>query len=135
MTEDYSDSAQRHFHDAELLFKNGRTANADQLYGYSAECALKRLMQCCNDSQKIKWLHFPDLWYKIPLFAKGKLGSKYLAPIKSNPNPFNDWKIEQRYSHSSTITREQVVAHQLAARRIRGLLTKIHLDGGSNESR
>ena len=42
---DYSDAHRRHWEDAELLFTNARWANADQSYGFSAECGLKAMMQ------------------------------------------------------------------------------------------
>lgn len=44
MSCDFADSCQRHWDDAERLFSSGRWANADHLYGFSAESALKRLM-------------------------------------------------------------------------------------------
>lgn len=42
---DYGDAHLRHWEDAELLFNDDRWANADQLYGFSAECGLKALMR------------------------------------------------------------------------------------------
>lgn len=43
--EDFFDAMDRHWHDAELLRSNKRLANADHLYGLSAECGLKALMK------------------------------------------------------------------------------------------
>ena len=37
---DYGDAHLRRWEDAELLFNDDRWANADQLYGFSAECGL-----------------------------------------------------------------------------------------------
>ena len=45
---DFVDAHHRHRADAELLFENDRWANADQLYGFSAECGLKAVMQACG---------------------------------------------------------------------------------------
>ena len=42
---DFSDAHRRHWEDAELLHAYSRWANADQLYGFSAECGLKAVMQ------------------------------------------------------------------------------------------
>jgi hypothetical protein len=42
---DFADAHRRHWEDAELLFAHDRWANADQLYGFSAECGLKTVMQ------------------------------------------------------------------------------------------
>jgi hypothetical protein len=44
MQADFLDAHERHWQDAELLLTNQRLANADHLYGMSAECGLKRLM-------------------------------------------------------------------------------------------
>jgi len=46
MTADFLDAHERHWTDAEILFAQGRFANADHLYGLSAECGLKWLMRC-----------------------------------------------------------------------------------------
>ena len=42
---DFVDAHHRHWTDAELLFERDRWANADQLYGFSAECGLKAVMK------------------------------------------------------------------------------------------
>lgn len=44
MNPDFLDAHDRHWNDAEYLFAALRWANADHLYGLSAECGLKRLM-------------------------------------------------------------------------------------------
>ena len=41
---DFCDAAQRHWEDAGYLLADARPANADQLFGLSAECALKAIM-------------------------------------------------------------------------------------------
>lgn len=41
---DFVDAHRRHWADAELLFDHERLGNADQLYGFSAECGLKAVM-------------------------------------------------------------------------------------------
>ena len=42
---DYTDAHRRHWSDAQLLFRHARWANADQLYGFSAECGLRAVMR------------------------------------------------------------------------------------------
>ena len=42
---DFVDAHHRHWEDAELLFDHCRWGNADQLYGFSAECGLKAVMR------------------------------------------------------------------------------------------
>ncbi len=44
MITDFLDAHQRHWDDAERLFNAKRWANADHLYGLTAECGIKRLM-------------------------------------------------------------------------------------------
>ena len=39
---DFSDAHVRHWRDAELLYAARCWGNADQLYGFSAECGLRR---------------------------------------------------------------------------------------------
>ena len=45
MNEDFLDAHMRHWTDAELLYAAQRWANADHLYGISAECGLKGLTE------------------------------------------------------------------------------------------
>ena len=45
MNEDFLDAHLRHWTDAELLYAAQRWANADHLYGISAECGLKGLTE------------------------------------------------------------------------------------------
>ena len=42
---DFADAHRRHWEDAESLFDCGHWANADHLYGLSAECGLKAVMR------------------------------------------------------------------------------------------
>lgn len=66
MHENYTEAAERHQHDAKLLDKYGRLDNADQLYGFAAECALKaalvQLGRFRDDQHKV---HINDLWDKM----------------------------------------------------------------------
>jgi hypothetical protein len=45
MRTDFFNAYQRHYKDAESLYTASRWANADHLYGFSAECGLKCIMQ------------------------------------------------------------------------------------------
>lgn len=44
MSTDFRDTSARHFEDAEILLAQTRAANADHLFGLSAECSLKAVM-------------------------------------------------------------------------------------------
>lgn len=46
MKADFLDAHERHLIDAKQLYNAARIANADHLYGLSAECGLKQLMYC-----------------------------------------------------------------------------------------
>ena len=63
--EDYVSAHYRHWTDAELLFQNSCWANADQLYGLSAECGVKALMPSLN--MPVAKKHLDEIW---PDFAK-----------------------------------------------------------------
>ena len=52
LTEDFLDAMDRHWRDAELLRSSERLANADHLYGLSAECGLKALLE--QDGNRIE---------------------------------------------------------------------------------
>jgi len=80
---DFVDAHRRHWQDAELLFDQSRWANADQLYGFSAECGLKAMMQALGmsvdaggrptDEKHRK--HVQDLWPIFKSFVNGRNGS------------------------------------------------------------
>ena len=66
---DFVDAHRRHWADAELLFDHDRWANADQLYGFSAECGLKAVMRTLGmpvDTSGIPGpehrVHVQELW-------------------------------------------------------------------------
>ena len=65
---DFADARARHWGDAEVLFARGRWANADHLYGLSAECGLKSVMErlgmpMADDLPPRRYRkHVNDLW-------------------------------------------------------------------------
>ncbi len=70
MNTDFDAAHCRHWDDAEFLFDNERTPNADHLYGVSAECGLKAVMGALgmevdargDPSSKDHKLHVDKLW-------------------------------------------------------------------------
>ncbi|MBF0176839.1 MAG: hypothetical protein HQL63_08335 [Magnetococcales bacterium] len=77
MLEVYDQAAMRHFRDAQLLEKEGRLANADQLYGFAAECAIKfAVAGCRKNSGSVEKKHINDLWGHETLL---KVDRKYKA--------------------------------------------------------
>jgi len=141
---DYDDSANRHWEDADYLFADNRLANADQLFGLSAECALKTIMERCvmtlrldGAPQDIRHkIHINKLWDEFQTFANNITNVKYAnnamkyAKIAlANPNPFHDWDIAQRYCHRSDIVQQNVDQHKQDALLARQILQLAILDG------
>jgi hypothetical protein len=115
MTEQYDQAAIRHYRDATLLEENQRLANADQLYGLAAECALKWVWP--KTGNPLKRNHINELWAQVPLSSKTPSG---LIPILRQPNPFADWSVEQRYEEDSVVTQSSICPHRQMAKRLLG---------------
>ena len=134
---DFSDAHSRHWEDAELLYDDERWANADQLYGFSAECGLKAAMKSLGmdvdpatgaPTERRHWKHVEKLWPQFTGFAKSRGGSRYLALLPSG-SPFNDWSIDDRYANSSHFEEANVNPHRQAALAIRGMVQRMAQDG------
>ena len=135
MSNDYVDSSERHLADAELLRELGRIANADHLYGLSAECSLKAVMEALGMKMKNGTpedrghkVHMPELWAAFQSFAEGRLAARYLEPF-SHDNPFSDWLVDQRYWARSAIVDAAMSNHEAAASQCRRSLQTLELDG------
>lgn len=136
MSTNYRDAAIRHFVDGDTLRAAMRSANADHLYGLAAECALKAVMvglgmQVTNKGaprDHAHKVHMPELWMAFQSFAEGRLASRYLEPL-SHRNPFDDWKVDQRYWASSAISAASAKNHRDAAASCRKSMELAVLDG------
>ncbi|MBF0309418.1 MAG: hypothetical protein HQL56_07825 [Magnetococcales bacterium] len=128
MPENFRDAAQRHLGDATQLFIGNRLPNADHLFGISAECALKAIMQGLHMSQ-------PGLPPKVHMFklwsAHNKLVNHYQPQLNAPANMFNNWSVEDRYlaSTDQKFIHATVASHQKAANDIMNVLTQALLDG------
>lgn len=131
---DYYDAAQRHWDDANHLLSNNRLPNADQLFGLSAECALKAIMlpmgMPMNNGRPAekKHGHINVLWDEFITFANGKGQAHYAAALGAS-NPFKCWKIDQRYENGSAISMQTVEDHKKSAEITFGCLTQAVIDG------
>ncbi|MBF0568554.1 MAG: hypothetical protein HQK95_06750 [Nitrospirae bacterium] len=128
---DFRNAAKRHWDDAEYLLRDNRLANADQLFGLSAECALAAVMLLFTSIKKLKKnykFHINELWDKFITFAEGRNAIKYTYPLRAS-NPFSNWSVEQRYYNGTSITKEIVDEHMKAAKTVKGILNKAILDG------
>jgi hypothetical protein len=139
MSTDYRDAAERHFEDASHLENDetvNRNANADHLYGFSAECSLKAVMTALGMERTnagaprdsgLK-VHMPEQWAAFQSFASGRLAARYLDKLDSS-NPFSDWKVDQRYVHRQRILDDMMNEHRKAAIQCRTCLHALILDG------
>ena len=124
MATDFADAHSRHWQDAELLFEHHRWANADQLYGLSAECGLKAVMQelgmPVDDTGRPEGeyrKHVNKLWPVFQDFANRRGGARYLNMLPSD-NPFANWAIDHRYGKSDDFHPADVVPHRAATEQI-----------------
>ena len=120
----FVDANQRHWKDAELLFDHQRWANADQLYGLSAECGLKAVMQILGmpvDDQgrpsKRYRKHVHEIWPDFVTFAGERKGARYLSRLPADA-PFDDWSHHNRYAAHGHFQPGDVEQHRDAARRV-----------------
>jgi hypothetical protein len=135
VTTDFKDAARRHWEDAELLGSHNRWPNADHLYGFAAECALKAVMvglgmQLGPDGKPPKpyAVHIHQLWDQFLIFANGKSQAGYAAMLQPS-NPFKTWHESQRYGDSTGIGSADANAHRSGASQALGVLSKARQDG------
>ena len=125
----------RHWRDAELLFEHRRWANADHLYGLSAECGLKALMvdlgmEVTEDdgrpARPEHRQHVNALWSEFISFAIGN-SFQYLDMLPDG-EPFDDWSTADRYAHGSHFSDAGVSPHRSAADAVRKMMQTAQLD-------
>lgn len=126
MAEAYANAAIRHWSDAELCANHARSPNADQLYGFAAECALKvvllKVPACASSGalQKRYKEHVNDLWELVPLHGVEKIAAGLVSLLRMPAKPFSDWSVDQRYESGEGISDAIVKKHRDAARRALG---------------
>ncbi|MCX8066491.1 MAG: SAM-dependent methyltransferase [Anaerolineae bacterium] len=123
--EDFLDAHKRHWEDAESLFQIGRLANADHLYGLSAECGLKYLLIFRGENLTPRErVHIDRLWLRFHDLAEDRRW-----PNVSADNPFADWRIGQRYAHRRHFDPIAVDRHRRGTLQVRTLLLNAILGG------
>ena len=133
---DFASAHIRHWEDAEFLFRAGRWANADQLYGLSAECGLKavmvanRLPVVADGSPRDKKYrkHINTLWDEFPAFVQDRQTGQPLHHL-SRSNPFASWSIDNRYANGVHFNEQSVDPHQAAARQVRNFYLRLKVNG------
>ena len=121
---DFADAHLRHWEDAESLFALDRWANADHLYGLSAECGLKAVMQALG-MQVAPMEHIDKLWPTYIDFVEGQHETHYVLC----GTPFADWSISDRYANRSHFTQPSVEPHRVAARQVRDIVKRSNIGG------
>lgn len=132
MPVDFLDAADRHWEDAELLFSNVRLANADQLFGIAAECALKAAMEAISGTSLNRryFKHINELWSEFNTFAAGRNGSDYIKLLGNAQDPYSDWDISDRYNNRNDFPVTKVSPHQQAAQNSINMLKTVLNDRG-----
>jgi hypothetical protein len=141
MVEAFKESAVRHSHDATLLEKAHRHANANQLIVLAAECAIKHAMYTVGGGfledgtlesrlREDYRIHINRLWDKLrPLSFEKRF--RTLPQLLKTPNPFHDWSTDHRYATEGTVSAESSRRHWDMARRLLGSIGIIGTRAGS----
>lgn len=126
MIEDFTSAAVRHFRDGDLLGEHDRLPNADQLYGFAAECGLKAALgtlASCTDQGTLagRYREHVDRLWDLARLQSLQLRFPGLAAVLSGlQQPFSDWSVAQRYGPDNEVTGDAVVRHRKAAARVLG---------------
>ena len=125
---DFADAHRRHWEDAELLFGHRRLGNADQLYGFSAECGLKAVMSGLgmeldpSGRPPRKYArHVQELWPLFGAFASRHGGGRYASELPVE-NPFSDWSHHDRYARKGYAGSGDVSKHRAGAQQVRRMV-------------
>lgn len=135
MQADFLDAHERHWEDAEQLYRAQRFANADHLYGMAAECGLKRLMVAFGmqvdsntgspQSQSDR-THVDGVWVRYESYRARQQATDYCLPASS---PFAAWHVSDRYAHQSNFNQPRTTAHKAGADQVRQLIKKAQREG------
>jgi hypothetical protein len=117
MPEDYKGAARRHWRDAELLMGSGRVGNADPLYGFATECAIKSVLRTLGYLHDKHRVHVDQLWSKAS-YQSLQHRLPGLAMILCAQNPFQDWSVDQRYAGDDAIDAGAADHHKRFAARV-----------------
>lgn len=133
---DFLNAHYRHWTDAETLYQRQRWANADHLYGLSAECGLKAIMYRLGMKTHPTGkpvasehrTHINELWRVFRTFVSGRRAVRYASWLPA-ANPFRDWLVDQRYAHEGHFTEDIVRQHRNGAQKVRYLVDNAHRSG------
>ena len=136
MNADFADAHERHWHDADQLFRAGRWANADHLYGLACECGLKCLMVAFGMSTRVSdgapsrdddRVHVERARDRYEAYRRGRSsGAEYSLPFG---NPFSNWHVSQRYAAQHRFDESRVMPHKVGADEVQRLISKATIAG------
>ena len=116
----------RHWKDAEILLGCCRLANADQLYGFSAECGLKAVMAVLG--KRLLRRHVHELWPEFKRSVRGRAAGRFRRQLPPG-SPFVDWSHHDRYAPDGYVRRGAVNQHRTAALGVRRMVERARQDG------
>jgi hypothetical protein len=116
----FLDAHLRHWRDAQHLEQNRRRDNADQLYGFAAECGLKALMlvfgmrlEGGRPAQEADRGHADRIWTRYEAYRSGYgAATQFNVP---NQNPFADWRASDRYARTGAVGAKRLRDHRAGA--------------------
>lgn len=137
-TVDFLDAYERHREDAEMLYQNDRWANADHLFGLSAECGLKAVMLALGKLRlrpsgvpidKPHKVHIDKFWNVFVSLTSDPQAARY-ATMLSHKNPFSEWDINQRYMREASFIRPEILAaHRAGVAEVTRVVAAARRDG------
>ena len=134
---DYLNAHFRHWRDAELLLQAKRWSNADQLYGFSAECGLKAVMKANGmtvdpttgvPKERRHRKHIQELWGAFLSFNHPRQTGDFFHLLPQS-NPFSAWSHHNRYANSKHFGESVVGPHREAALVVRRFCTRLLVSG------
>ena len=136
MSTNFKDASVRHLADAQLLEAQSRLANADHLYGVSAECSLKCIMVGLGHSVDNRGApeehahHIDVLLAKFQVWASGLLDANHVAMLPTIA-AFTQWNVGQRYwaGNNPRFVSGTVAVTASAATQCRAVVNDMILDG------
>jgi len=128
---DFLDAMDRHWRDAELLRRKERLANADHLYGLSAECGLKAIMQRLgmemrNNMPRLHQdrQHINALWDRYESYRSHRRRNASFS-LRWRQNPFANWSVHDRYARRDHCAEDRLEEHRSGAKDVKELVAKL----------
>ena len=133
---DFLDAMNRHWQDAELLCSKERLANSDHLYGLSAECGLKALMEKFGMKMEKNMPPSDDrkhinngLYDRYETYREGANATRFQLPWQDSHFPFENWEVDDRYANRGHFVEDRLKKHRSGAEDVKKLVDKAEKEG------